>query len=121
MLDTSGATPLVTSWSTDAYPNYCAGVFNTYMRDLDFSPNGDYFIVSTTGAYGGPDSFCDTITRWETARSGGGRAADLDEPHRWRHHLRGDRDRYCGLRRWSHALGQQPLRRRRGRSRRCAA
>ncbi len=59
-------------------------VFNTYMRDLDFSPNGDYFIVSTTGAYGGPDSFCDTITRWETARSGGGQLPT------WTNHTGGD-------------------------------
>ena len=72
MLDTSGPSATVADWSTDAFPNVCASVFNTYLRDLDFSPSGDYFVLSTTGAYGGPDSFCDTITRWETARSGGG-------------------------------------------------
>jgi hypothetical protein len=72
MLDTSGPTATLTDWSTDLYPNACASVFNTYMRDLDFSPNGSYFIVSTTGAYGGPDSLCDTITRWPTAATGGG-------------------------------------------------
>lgn len=72
MLDTSGAAAALSTWSTDVYPNACASVFDTYMRDLDFSPDGSYFIVSTTGAYGGATSYCDTITRWETARSGAG-------------------------------------------------
>jgi hypothetical protein len=72
MLDTSGPTATVADWSTDRYPNVCASVFNTYMRDVDFSPNGDYFIVSTTGAYGGTGTLCDTITRWETGATGGG-------------------------------------------------
>ncbi len=84
MLDTSGAAASVTSWSTDVYPNHCASVFNTYMRDLDFSPAGDYFILSTTGAYGGVDSLCDTITRWETARTGGGQQPT------WINHTGGD-------------------------------
>ena len=72
MLDTAAATASLASWSTDRFPNVCAGVFNTYMRDVDFSPNGDYFIVSTTGAYGGTGTLCDTITRWETGATGGG-------------------------------------------------
>jgi len=79
MLDTSGTSATLSSWDTDRYPglnpdgsSHCAGVFNTYMRDLDFSPDGSYFIVSTTGAYNGPDSSCDTITRWQTAGSGSG-------------------------------------------------
>lgn len=84
MLDSSGAAVSLADWSTDAYPNYCASVFNTYMRDLDFSPAGDYFIVSTTGAYGGADSFCDTITRWETDRTGGGQLPT------WTNHTGGD-------------------------------
>ncbi len=84
MLDTSGPTSAVTDWSTDRFPDEGASVFNTYMRDLDFSPEGDYFIISTTGAYRGPDSLCDTITRWETDRSGPGQ-----EPT-WIDHTGGD-------------------------------
>ncbi|MFZ0324089.1 MAG: malectin domain-containing carbohydrate-binding protein [Actinomycetes bacterium] len=84
MIDTSGTSATLSSWSTDIYPNYCASVFNTYMRDLDFSPDGAYFIVSTTGAYGGADSYCDTITRWETANNGGGQLPS------WTDHTGGD-------------------------------
>ncbi|MEZ5094815.1 MAG: hypothetical protein R2731_00925 [Nocardioides sp.] len=72
MIDTSGATSALSDWSTDLFPNACAAVFNTYLRDLDFAPDGSYFIISTTGAYRGSTSLCDTITRWETDRSGAG-------------------------------------------------
>ncbi|MCB0907395.1 MAG: hypothetical protein KDB63_09795 [Nocardioidaceae bacterium] len=84
MLDTSGASASVSSWATDRYPDVCASVFNTYMRDLDFSPGGDYFIVSTTGAYRGANTLCDSITRWETDHTGAGQ-----EPT-WIDHTGGD-------------------------------
>jgi hypothetical protein len=75
VLDVAGSSS-VSSWSTnrfDAAHNDCAGVFDTFMRDVDFAPGGDYFVVSTTGAFaGGANSgtMCDTITRWETGSNG---------------------------------------------------
>jgi len=55
------------SGASDAYP--CYQVFDTQMRDVEFSPNGSFFVVVTTG--GAPDrnanSLCDTTTRWETS------------------------------------------------------
>jgi len=66
----------VTDWYTNRYPNDVAGaqgfqcyqVFDTQMRDVEFSPDGSYFVVVTTG--GAPDynrsSLCDTTARWQT-------------------------------------------------------
>jgi Malectin domain len=68
----------VSSWSTDRFDqthNSCAGVFDSWTRDLDFSPDGSYFVVSTTGAFaGGPaaGTMCDSTSRWETGRTGDG-------------------------------------------------
>jgi hypothetical protein len=76
VLDTSGATATVAAWFTDRYDaahNDCAGVFDTFMRDVDFSPDGSYFAVTATGAYAGgvfSGTLCDTTTRWEINSTG---------------------------------------------------
>ncbi len=76
VLDTSGATTTVAPWSTNRYDrahNSCAGVFDTFTRDIDFSPDGSYFVVSATGAFAGGSgsgTMCDTVTRWDTASTG---------------------------------------------------
>jgi hypothetical protein len=74
MIDTPATgNAAVSAWSTDRYDNahnpQCASVFNTFVRDIDFAPDGSYFAVSATGAFGGGASvgtLCDTVTRWET-------------------------------------------------------
>lgn len=76
VLDTSGPTASVAAWSTNRYDrahNRCAGVFDTFTRDVDFSPAGDFFVVSATGAFAGgaaSGTMCDTVTRWDTASTG---------------------------------------------------
>ncbi|WP_162259877.1 PKD domain-containing protein [Nocardioides sp. Soil777] len=76
MLDTSGPSATVASWATNRFDrahNNCAAVFDTFMRDVDFAPDGSWFAVNTTGAFAGGASsgtLCDTTTRWETSSSG---------------------------------------------------
>jgi len=75
MIDLSGNK--LASWFTNRYPNDVAGSsqafqcyqsFDTQMRDVEFSPDGSYFVVVSTG--GAPDrnvsGLCDTAARWET-------------------------------------------------------
>ena len=70
MLDLTGAAAAQANFQTNFYESPCALAFDSYMRDLDFSPNGSFFVITTTGAYGGSESACDTSARWETASTG---------------------------------------------------
>jgi PKD repeat protein len=65
LLDTSGAASVVSNWQTNFFAPGCARAFDTYMRDVDISPDGTWAVVTTTGAYGGVTSPCDTNTRWD--------------------------------------------------------
>jgi PKD repeat protein len=59
-----------TTWATTLYTPICSpGAFDSYMRDVEMSPDGSYFVVAVTG---GPHSgtLCDTATRWETYATG---------------------------------------------------
>ena len=75
---------------TDFYAPSCSSTFDTYMRDLDISPDGSYFVVTTTGACeGGPPKSCDTPRRGSRpARTGSALTPDLGQLHRWRHPVR---------------------------------
>ncbi|MGD9958711.1 PKD domain-containing protein [Nocardioides sp.] len=71
MLDLSGASSQLADYATPFFTPPCAaGAFDSYMRDLDFSPDGSFLVISTTGAYGGSEGPCDTTSRWETDSSG---------------------------------------------------
>lgn len=76
VLDTSGTIATVAPWATNRYDrahNRCAGVFDSFTRDIDFSPDGSYFAISATGAFAGgaaAGTMCDTVSRWETASTG---------------------------------------------------
>lgn len=68
MLDLTGAAATLSTWSTQRFNFYCAPVFDTYLRDVDISPDGSYFVTATTGAfYGGAASgtLCDSTARFE--------------------------------------------------------
>lgn len=75
MLDISGGSPAVADWQTNFYTATCSSSFDTYMRDLDFAPDGSYFVVSTTGGFRAGLA-CDTQARFNTARTGTGITAE---------------------------------------------
>jgi hypothetical protein len=71
MLDTGGSgRDALTGWYTDAYEQPCAPVFDSYVRGVDFAPDGSYFVVVTTGGRSHPDLLCDTAARFDTAGTG---------------------------------------------------
>lgn len=75
-LGSTGAT-VDPNWTTDAYTSECYGSsFDTYMRGVQFSPDGSYFVIVTTGGgFGsvnsdGTDNSCDSAARFETTGTG---------------------------------------------------
>ena len=70
MLDLTGSTARLANWQTNRYAAACSTSFDSYMRDVDISPDGTYFVVSTTGAAGGTSKLCDSQSRWETSATG---------------------------------------------------
>ncbi|WP_228011004.1 replication-relaxation family protein [Nonomuraea phyllanthi] len=68
LIDISGPTAAVAPWRTEAYAGKCMKAFPSYVRGLDFSPDGRYFAVVTTGGPRG--GMCDTAARFETYATG---------------------------------------------------
>ena len=79
MLDLTTSPVTVADWQTDEFPvfvpgstlTWCASDFPSYLRDVDFAPDGSYFIIGTTGA-NRPNRLCDTVSRWESDDAGTG-------------------------------------------------
>lgn len=73
MIDTSAKPAKLTTWSTERYAKPCnTDAFDTYMRGIDFAPDGSYFVVVTTGGPYGTSQLCDSAERWETNKTGSG-------------------------------------------------
>jgi len=70
MLDVSGPRAVLANWHTDVFAGGCDPSLDTYLRGVDFAPDGSYFVTVTTGALAGPDKMCDTAARFETAGTG---------------------------------------------------
>ncbi|WP_308169562.1 delta-60 repeat domain-containing protein [Acrocarpospora catenulata] len=61
----------VADWHTAAYAPECRKAFPSYVRGLDLSPDGRYFVVVTTGGPApGTGKLCDTAARFETYARG---------------------------------------------------
>ncbi|MET0997075.1 MAG: PKD domain-containing protein [Marmoricola sp.] len=70
-LDISGTTATISPWYTTLFTSSCSRNFETIMTDVEYSPNGSFFIVSTTAAWGGMSSAyggngCDVVARFES-------------------------------------------------------
>ncbi|WP_259275696.1 malectin [Micromonospora chalcea] len=62
----------VADWNTDGYAAACKySAFDSWVRDVQFSPDSKYFVVVTTGA-SYPGTLCDSAARWETDATGAG-------------------------------------------------
>ena len=67
-LSGTGAT-LRADWQTHRYEAACySWAYDSYIRDVDFSPDGSYFVIGATG--GGNGTLCDTAARFETSGTG---------------------------------------------------
>jgi len=66
-----GVTPSLSGWETHKYGNTCDPEYDTYLRGIDFSPDGSYFVVVTAGGAGyGTTGLCTSVARWESNRTG---------------------------------------------------
>lgn len=68
LLDTGAGATTLDPWSTDRFAPSCGSHFDAYMRDVAFSPSGDFFVVVTTGGpmgYQKSGLLCDSASRWD--------------------------------------------------------
>ena len=72
VLDLDGGNARVADWQTMGYADPCSSSFGaSYMRGVDISADGSFFVVVTTG--GKATALCDTVARFEL----GGTGADI--------------------------------------------
>jgi len=70
MFDVDGAAATLTNWYTDAFEPHCLPGFDTYLRQVKFSPDGTFFVVAATGRASSSTKLCDSAARFETAGAG---------------------------------------------------
>ena len=76
MLDLGASSGVIDpNWNTSQFTAACfASLFDSYVEDVDFSPDGSYFAIAATGGKGvntdGTNGLCDTASRWTTSDTG---------------------------------------------------
>jgi hypothetical protein len=81
VLGVGGSSTTLEPWSAPAFAKPCGRGWDTYMRDVAFSPDGSYFVVATTGGPRGRQParlLCDTVTRWEVGAGADARPTWID-------------------------------------------
>lgn len=69
-IDLSGSAASVANWQTNRYSPYCFNwAFDSYVRGVSYSPDGSYFVVTSTGG-GVQNTLCDAAARFETNATG---------------------------------------------------
>jgi hypothetical protein len=69
VLDLDGGQARLADWHTAGYADPCSSSFGpTYMRGVDISADGSFFVVVTTG--GKARSLCDSVARFELGGTG---------------------------------------------------
>lgn len=73
MIDlTSSRAKVARDWRTRRYQPVCnPNAFDSYVRGLDVSPDGKYFVVSSTGGPTGGNTLCDASARFPVNAKGG--------------------------------------------------
>jgi len=70
----TGTAATVAGWQTTGYAGKCwAKAYDSYVRDVDYSPDGSYFVVTATGGF--PLTYynlCDATARFQTGAVGSG-------------------------------------------------
>ncbi len=69
LMDLTGPTARIADWQTDRFKPTCSRSFDTYMRDVKWSPDGRRFSIVTTGA-GFAGTLCDTLSTWSASDRG---------------------------------------------------
>ncbi|HZN77041.1 MAG TPA: malectin domain-containing carbohydrate-binding protein [Micromonosporaceae bacterium] len=69
-LDLGPTVATIADWNTDDYQPRCAWwAFDSWVRDVAFSPDGSYFAIVGTGAPNG-GSLCDAVAKWDASATG---------------------------------------------------
>ena len=68
MINLGAKSATVSGWYSTLFDNFCNDLFPAYTRDVDFSPDGTFFVIVTSGAGFADDRsrLCDSASRWNT-------------------------------------------------------